>query len=82
MQANKNPQNQQQRIIQSTSCSFQNNKYGVRFVPVDKQIGRTHDVKHFLVHNMTFQNPKPRFSQLTWQHINGAFRNLHFGWSF
>ena len=44
--------------------------------------GRSHDVKHFLVYNVTLQNLKSRFSPLTRQHITGVFRNLHFGWSF
>ena len=82
MQANQNPKNRQQRIIQSTSCSFQNHKYGARFVRVAKPIGCTHDVKHFLAHNVMFENLKPRFSQLTQQHITSVFRNLHFGRSF
>ena len=43
--------------------------------------GRSHDVKHFLVHNVTLQNLKSRFTPLT-QHITGVFRNLHFGQSF
>ena len=30
MQANQNPQNQQQRITRATSCSFQNNYNGAR----------------------------------------------------
>ena len=72
MQANQNPQNRQQRITQATSCSFKN-KYGTRLVHVDKQIGCTHDVKHFLVHNVTFENLKPLFSQLTWQQMTGVF---------
>ena len=44
--------------------------------------GRSHDVKHFLVQNVTLQNLKSRFSSLTRQHITGVFRNLHFGRSF
>ena len=40
MQANQNPQNQQQRITQASSCNKQ----------------RSYDVKHFLAHNVTFQN--------------------------
>ena len=44
--------------------------------------GRSHDVKHFLVHNVTLQNLKSRFSPLIRQHITGVFRNLHFGRSF
>ena len=44
--------------------------------------GRSHDVKHFLVHNVTLQNLKSCFSPLTGKHIIGVFRNLHFGRSF
>ena len=71
MQANQNPQNQQQRITRASSC----NKQTVN-------IGRSYDVKHFLAHNVTLQNLKPSFYPLTRQHITGVFRNLHFCLSF
>jgi len=35
-------------------------------------------VKHFLAHNLTFENLKPHFSQLKQQHITGVIRNLRY----
>ena len=46
---------------------------------MDRQIGCTHDVKHFLALDVKFDNLKPCFSQLTRQHITIVFRNLLFG---